>query len=101
MQISGAKTIQRTRKYGPKDNDYFWFTSPYNLEYQQALKASIYCSFDFQTYPFDIHYCDFHFVAAENTIGSLALDPPELRFGHLGAKTEPRLKSPSVPYAGH
>ena len=87
LQISGAKTIQRTRKYGSKDNDYFWFQSPYNLEYQQAIKASIYCSFDFQTYPFDTHYCDFHFVAADNTIGSLALDPPELRFGHLGAKT--------------
>jgi hypothetical protein len=83
LQISGAKTIQRTRKYGPKDSDYFWFKDPHNFEYQQALKATIYCSFDFQTYPFDTHYCDFNFVAVDNTIKALSLDPPELRFKNL------------------
>ena len=51
LQISGAKTVQRTRKYGPTDNDYFWFSSPHNFEYQQALKATIYCSFDFKVSP--------------------------------------------------
>ena len=86
LQISGAKTIQRTRKYGPKDSDYFWFKSPHNFEYQQALKATIYCSFDFQTYPFDAHYCDFNFVPTDNTIKALSLDPPELRFKKLESK---------------
>ena len=83
LQISGAKTIQRTRKYGPKDSDYFWFKAPHNFEYQQALKATIYCSFDFQTYPFDTHYCDFNFVAVDHTPVALLLDPPELRFKKL------------------
>ena len=87
LQISGAKTIQRTRKYGPKDSDYFWFKSPHNFEYQQALKATIYCSFDFQTYPFDAHYCDFNFVPTDNTIFALSLDPPELRFNKLESKS--------------
>ena len=61
LKISGAKTIQRTRNYGPKDSDYFWFQTPHNFEYQQEQKPTIYCSFDFQTYPFDTHYCDFKF----------------------------------------
>ena len=67
--MSGSKTIQRTRNYGPKDSDYFWFQSPHNFEYQQALKATIYCSFDFQTYPFDTHYC---------TVVGLSTDPAPL-----------------------
>ena len=83
LKISGAKTIQRTRNYGPKDSDYFWFQSPHNFEYQQELKATIYCSFDFQTYPFDTHYCDFNFVAVDHTPVALLLDPPELRFKKL------------------
>ena len=86
LQISGAKTIQRTRKYGPKDSDYFWFQSPHNFEYQQELKATIYCSFDFQTYPFDTHYCDFNFVAVDAPTVTLLLDPPELRFEKLESK---------------
>ena len=55
------------RNYGPIDNDFFWIKYPHLIEYQQALKVTIYCSFDFKTFPFDSHNCDFNF-------GSLGID---------------------------
>ena len=57
LQINEAKLVSRTRKYGPTDEDFFWFFYPHNFEFQQALKVEIYCTFDFKSFPFDSHEC--------------------------------------------
>ena len=95
-----CKSVERKQSKGPENMGLkittifvFNLLTIWNIS-KQLKQVGIYCSFDFQTYPFDTHYCDFHFVAADNTIGSLALDPPELRFGHWGAKPIPLNKSP-------
>ena len=70
LQISGSKTVVRTRHYGPKDGDYFWFLhpniyewqhAPNMLEFQQTLQIAVYCPFNFKSFPFDNNYCDFTF----------------------------------------
>ena len=67
LKILAAKSIQRTRNYGAKDQDYFWFLYPNSIiEYQQALKVTIYCSFNFQSFPFDNHICDVKFGGIGN-----------------------------------
>ena len=80
MQISGAKAIQRTRNYGPIDNDFFWLKYPHHLEYQQSLQVTIYCSFDFKTFPFDYHNCDFNFGSVGNGMEKILLDSSKVRY---------------------
>ena len=75
LEISGTKTIIRTRKYGATDKDYFWYFHPDNkMEYQQSLKVILYCSMDFKHFPFDHHYCDLNFGSAENSINLLKMN---------------------------
>ena len=62
LRINEAKLVSRTRKYGPTDEDFFWFFYPHNFEFQQALKVEIYCTFDFKSFPFDSHECDFKYA---------------------------------------
>ena len=80
MQISGAKAIQRTRNYGPIDNDFFWLKYPHHLEYQQSLQVTIYCSFDFKTFPFDDHNCDFNFGSVGNGMEKILLNSSKLHY---------------------
>ena len=80
LQISDAKLVSRTRKYGPQDEDYFWFLYPHNFEYQQALKVEIYCTFDFTSFPFDAHECDFNFGASSSYDVVLRLNETMLRY---------------------
>ena len=80
LQVSNAKEITRTRKYGPQDADYFWFLYPHNFEYQQALKVVIYCTFDFSSFPFDSHDCDFNFGASTSYDTVLKLNETILRY---------------------
>ena len=61
LQINGGKTLERTKKYGPTDEDYFWLLFPNMLEYQQSMKVTIYCHFNFKTFPFDSQTCDLKF----------------------------------------
>ena len=69
LQIDRAKTIQRTRKFGPTEKDYLWYDSSNSiLEYQQAMKVTIYCSFDFKSFPFDSNHCDFTFFASDTSL---------------------------------
>ena len=49
LSIEGSKSISRTGKSGANDKDYFWYNHFTNLmDYRQALKSTIYCSFDFK-----------------------------------------------------
>ena len=77
LEISGTKTIVRTRKYGATDKDYFWYFHPENMmEYQQSLKVTIYCSIDFNHFPFDYHICDLNYGASGNEAHVLKLNAP-------------------------
>ena len=83
LQIKDAKHVSRTRKYGPQDEDYFWFLYPHEFEYQQALKIEIYCTFDFTSYPFDSHECDFDFGASSSFASLLYLNETLLRHKNI------------------
>ena len=83
LQISDAKSVSRTRKYGPQDEDYFWFSYPHQFEYQQALKVEIYCTFDFTSFPFDAHECDFNFGASSSFSSVLMLNETFLRYKNI------------------
>ena len=50
------------------------------MEYQQVLKITIYCSFDFTSYPFDSHKCDFNFGMKEITSKSMQLNATLVRY---------------------
>ena len=42
------------------------------MEYYQSMKTTIYCSFDFKHFPFDVHKCDLVFgdamISAKNSL---------------------------------
>ena len=68
------------RNYGPIDNDFFWIKFPHLIEYQQALKVTIYCSFDFKTFPFDSHNCDFNFGSLGIDVERILLNSSRVRY---------------------
>ena len=80
LQINEAKSVSRIRRYGPHDEDYFWFLYPHRFEYQQTLKVEIYCDLDFTSFPFDSHECDLKFGASSSYSSSLILNEPRLRY---------------------
>ena len=59
LKVLNVQHLIKETKCGGQDSEYFWFNLPHHhLELQQELKVTIYCSFDFSTFPFDSHYCD-------------------------------------------
>ena len=87
LEISGTKTIVRTRKYGAIDQDYFWYFHPENMmEYQQSLKVKIYCSIDFKHFPFDSHTCDLNFGASGITINALKMNATTMNYKNQSVK---------------
>ena len=81
LEISGTKTIVRTRKYGAIDKDYFWYLHPDGmLEYQQSLKVTIYCSMNFEHFPFDYHKCDLNFGASGIENYALKMNPAKINY---------------------
>ena len=72
--------MHKTRKFGPTEKDYFWLRVPNSrLEYQQAIKVTLYCTFNFESFPFDSNYCDFSFFPSDNA-NFLNLNASEIRF---------------------
>ena len=80
LKVMGARDIKRLRKYGPIDGDFYYYEHPNTFEYQQALKITIYCTFEFTTFPFDSHICDFNFGSSNSFIYVMVLDQPWIRF---------------------
>ena len=80
LQIINGKNLQKTRKFGPTEKDYFWLRVPNSrLEYQQAIKVTLYCIFNFESFPFDSNQCDFSFFPSDNA-NYLLLNTSEIRF---------------------
>ncbi len=80
LKFKNIKDIARERKYGFRDEDSFFLIPPHWLEYHQALKVTIYCPFDFTSYPFDSHQCQFNFGASDLTTDYLELEPTWIRY---------------------
>ena len=53
---------------------------PNYFEFQQALKVEIYCTFDFTSFPFDAHECDFKYGASSSYSTSLILNEAWVRY---------------------
>ena len=85
LKIRNAKSIDTQEQYSPKDHHYYWFQHPHHLEYSETLKVSIYCPFDFGSFPFETHECNFTFGSELLSVGSLQLTPPVIR--HLGVES--------------
>lgn len=101
LKIQHAKSIIRQRKYSPTDSDYFWFHYPHSLEYQQSLKVTIYCTFDFSSYPFDSQICDFVYGSVSTPSKKLNLKPAAINFKNSLTKygqTDLNIKQSRLPF---
>ena len=88
MTINRAKTIERTRKFGLTDEDESWFNG-FNgiIDYKQSIKVTIYCKFEFQSYPFDSHTCDFIYIATAPA-QYLWLNSSEIRYQNQNVENQ-------------
>ena len=91
LQIIRGKTMQKTRKFGPTEKNYFWLRVPNSrLEYQQAIKVTLYCNFNFESFPFDSNHCDFSFFPSDNA-NYLMLNASEIRYENQHIKNQEEL----------
>ena len=59
LKFQNEKHMTQKVNFGPKqDETYYWMKYPHHLEYKNTKKITIYCSFDFSTFPFDSHECN-------------------------------------------
>ena len=102
MKVLNAKSVTRHKGYGPTDSHYFWFQYPHHLEYKETMKATVYCSFDFGSFPFDEHVCNFNFGASDNADYNTVLLPTEVLHGDLKTKLgdtdHVSIAEPRVPF---
>ena len=58
-KFQNEKDVNLKHKFSPKQNEkYFWMKYPHFLEFRRKVRVTIYCSFDFSTFPFDSHECN-------------------------------------------
>ena len=62
-KFQNEKDVNLKHEFSSKQNNekYFWMKYPHFLEYRRKVKITIYCSFDFSTFPFDSHECNFSY----------------------------------------
>ena len=58
-KFQNEKDVNVKHKFSSKQNEkYFWMKYPHFLEFRRKVKVTIYCTFDFSTFPFDSHECN-------------------------------------------
>ena len=59
MKFQNEKYVNQKHKFSTKrDETYYWMKYPHALYHKKNAKITIYCSFDFSTFPFDSHECN-------------------------------------------
>ena len=84
VRFQNAKEVIPGREIG-KNNDftYFWYGYPNSLSYQQRLKVTVYCSFDFKSFPFDSHQCDLNIGLTNSIVTTTRLLPLIISYGDV------------------
>ena len=58
LRVKDDKEITSGFEFGPDNGkDFFWISNG-KATYQERLKITIYCSFEFENFPFDSHQCN-------------------------------------------
>ena len=79
LRFHNEKAFKIKSKFSPnQDEFYYWLNYPHNLEFRQQIQVTIYCSFDFSTYPFDSHECNFSFGLNFWSISYIKMKPPTI-----------------------
>lgn len=101
LMVSNAKNVEVQRDFASYEMHYFWFAPPHHLEFQQVLKVTIYCSFDFSDFPFDSHECDFIFALRQNAMYSSILLPTIIKHANQQITVDEgwlKIQNSSLPF---
>ena len=84
LRVQNSKEVVPDKEYGPKtDVEYYWFGYPNLLQYQERLKITVYCPFDFANFPFDNHQCDLNFGSVSWVAERVTLLPLTISYGNV------------------
>ena len=92
-RFQNEKDVKLKHKFSTKQNEkYFWMKYPHYLEFMRKVKITIYCSFDFSTFPFDSHECNMSYGINFLSKYYIHMMPTIVRH----KKQETRLGEPSI-----
>ena len=92
MKYRNVESIEVQKQCSPSStSNYYWFKYPHHIEFIETIKITIYCTFEFSSYPFDHHQCNFTFGADYSSAGNLVLGPTVILFDE--SKTSLKQKS--------
>ena len=77
---------------GKQDEKYFWMKHPHFFEFRRKMKVTIYCSFDFSTFPFDSHECNLSYGLVNFSKYYMDMKPSTV----MHKKKETKLGEPSI-----
>ena len=84
VRVQNAKEVTPGKEIGKNDDfSYFWYGYPNLLSYQQRLKVTVYCSFDFKSFPFDSHQCKLNFGLTNYIATTIRLLPLIISYGDV------------------
>ena len=92
-RFQNEKDVDMKHKFsGKKDEKYYWMKHPHHLEYKNTKKITIYCSFDFSTFPFDSHECNLSYGIIFFSKNNMDMMPSTVKHN----KKETKLGEPSI-----
>ena len=78
---------EKAKVYGGDKPFSFWYINykkiDGNIVYQEEIKLSFTCPFNFENYPFDSHVCTLEFGCPLEPIEKLRLEPSRIIYGHV------------------
>ena len=84
LRFKNVKEIEQLYEYGPSsDHDFFYSRPPHGLIYVERLKITVYCPFEFNNFPFDVHQCNLSFGLSSSGAGAFTLSQPNVKYGSI------------------
>ena len=81
FEIDEILDLRKTQAYGDAKEHYLWFYDN-TFEYGEELIVTFNCDFDFSSFPFDTHVCNFTFGDDIHGIEKILLNSAEIAVGN-------------------
>ena len=80
VSFADVSDLSQIQMYGGQIENTFWLKRPRSLEFDEKLKLTLPCHFEFKNFPFDSHVCHLNFGDILYETSDLVFMPAEVAY---------------------
>ena len=98
FKVLDVQSMTNEQTFGPVPDSVIWFQHPHAIFYEMGYHVRLYCTFNFESFPFDSHICDLRYGSSLSINYSIFSGKQGISYNGLTYKSTLKLNQSRLPF---